>query len=320
MAGNRTLEFLGLSLEDYNAPAPEQWTPETLELEVRRSRALGGAQIRLCATDPSLRNGKEVVLCGRNRSRLGGELLVVHVEWQVTHLYTLCDGALFDEVLARLVEIDFVSIAQPTTADHQGGPRALDNEWPRSQLLELITLDGARASHAMTDVDRDARVGPIVRFLMGAVDERAGAAAPFYSRGPVLFHAMAWCFAHELRCALLASLRLPDDAVAASRAGDTHAIEQLAEIPPDERAYRAFEHALMQAVLGNPTRELLDGRWPPTNSGIEHAQGRVGLFLLGHGAPARGPFTAWHASPGQPGANLHRLVSLAAHWVPRATP
>ena len=110
---------------------------------------------------------------------------------------------------------------------------------------------------------------------------------------------------------------MPDAAVAAFRAGDTRAIEQLAETSPDEGAHGAFEHALMQAVLGNPTPELLDGRWPPTNSGIEHALGRAGLFLLGHGAPVRGPFTAWHASPGQPGADLHRMVSLAAHWVPR---
>lgn len=320
MAGNRTLEFLGLSLEDYTAPAPEQWNPKTLERALRRLRALAGAQIRLRATDASLRKGKDVVLCGRDRDHFGGELLVVHVEWQVSHLYTLCDGALLDEVLARLVKTDFVSIAQPTASDHHSMPRALDNDWPRSQLLELITLEGARACHAMPDIDQDARVGPIVRFLMDAVDERVDATAPFYSRGPTLFDGIARCFAHELRCALLASLRLPADAIAAFRAGDTGAIERLAATSPDEGAYRAFEHALMQAVLGNPTRELLDGRWPPTNSGIELAQGRAGLFLLGHEAPGRGSFAAWHRTPGQPGAMLHRLVSLAAHWSQRAAP
>src|SRR4051812_17625824 len=111
MARNRTLEFLGLSFEEYIAPAPERWTPETLELSLRRLRALGGAQIRLRATDASLGNGKEVVLCGRERDSFGGELLVEHVQWQVSHLHTLCDGALFDEALAELVGIDFVSVA-----------------------------------------------------------------------------------------------------------------------------------------------------------------------------------------------------------------
>ncbi len=318
MARNRTLELLGLSLEEYTAPAPARWNPETLELALRRLRALGGAQIRLRATDPSLGNGKEVVLCGRDRSFPGGELLVDHVQWQVSHLYTLCDGALFDQVLAELVRIDLVSIAEPPGSDHRGGPGALDNDWPRSQLLELITIDGARACHAMPDVDHDARVGPLVRRLMGAVDERVGAAAPFYSRGPCMFDGIARCFAHELRCALLASLGLPADTIAAFRAGDTGAIERLAGASPDEGPYGSFDAALMQAVLGNPTRALLDERWPPTNSGIELAQGRAGLFLLGREAPGRGPFAAWHRHPGQPGATLHRLVSLAAHWSPRS--
>jgi hypothetical protein len=249
----------------------------------------------------------------------GGELLVEHVQWQVSHLYTLCDGALFDEVLAELVRIDLAAVAEPPTSDHRTGTGALDNDWPRSQLLELITIDGARASHAILDVDRDARVGPLVRRLMSAVDERVGASAPFYSGGPCMFDGIARCFAHELRCALLESLRLPDDAIAAFRAGDRRAIERLARRSPDEDAYGAFDLALIQAVLGNPTRALVDERWPPTNSGIELAQGRVGLFLLGREARARQPFDAWHRNPGQPGATLHRLVSLAAHWSPRAS-
>jgi hypothetical protein len=318
MARNRTLELLGLSFEDYIAPEPEQWNPETLEIALRRLRALGGAQIRLRATDPSLSNGKEVVLCGRERGLFGGELLVKHVQCQVSHLYTLCDGALFDEALAELVGIDFVSVAEPPTSDHRTVMGALDNDWPRSQLLELITIDGARVSHAMLDVDRDARVGPLVRRLMSVVDERVGAAAPFYSAGPYMPDGIARCFAHELCCALLESLRLPDDVIAAFRAGDTRAIERLAAASPDEGAYDSFDIALMQAVLGNPTRALLDGRWPPTNSGIESAQGRAGLFLVGHEAPGRESFAAWHRHPGQPGATLHRLVSLAAHWSPHA--
>ena len=318
MARNRTLELLGLSLEEYTAPEPERWTPEALEIALRRVRALGGVQIRLRATHPSLGNGKEVVLCGRERGLFGGELFVQHVQWQVSHLHTLSDGALFDEVLAALVRIDFISVAEPPTSDHRTVPRALDNDWPRSQLLELITIDGARACHAMPDVDHDARVGPLVRRLMAAVDERVGAAAPFYSAGPYMPDGIARCFAHELRCALLASLRLPADAIVAFRAGDTRAIERLARTSPDEDAYGSFDIALMRAVLGNPTRALLDGRWPPTSSGIELAQGRAGLFLLGYEAPGREPFAAWHRHPGQPGAALHRLVSLVAHWSPRA--
>jgi hypothetical protein len=318
MARNRTLELLGLPLEEYTAPAPERWNPKTLELALRRLRALGGAQLRLRATHASLGNGKEVVLCGRERSLPGGELLVEHVQWQVSHLYTLCDGALFDEVLAALVKIDFASIAEPPISDHRAMAGALDNDWPRSQLLELITVDGARARHAMPDVDRDARVGPLVRRLMAAVDERVGAAAPFYSGSPCMFDGITQCFAHELRCALLASLQLPADTIAAFRAGDTRAIERIAGTSADQGEYGSFDLALMQAVLGTPTRALLDGRWPPTSSGIELAQGRVGLFLLGRGAPGREPFAAWHRHPGQPGATLHRLVSLAAHWSPRA--
>jgi hypothetical protein len=59
-----TLAFLGLSAADYTAPEPAEWTPEALDVALRRLRALAGAQIRLHGADGMRGGGKNVVLCG----------------------------------------------------------------------------------------------------------------------------------------------------------------------------------------------------------------------------------------------------------------
>jgi hypothetical protein len=277
---NATLQFLGLTRNDYDAPPPAEWTPETLEVALRRLRGLAGAQIRLHGADPMLPGGKDVVLCGHERTLAGGELLVDHVEWQVSHLYLFDRPDLFEGTIDQLIQIDLAGSGTRTA-----GPRlSTDSGWPISLELELISADGASLRRRIGDVRGDEPLAPIARGLMAAVDDAVAAGTALESRGPRIESGIARCFAHAIRQALIASVRGRsswfDDALLAAARGDLSA----------------------RAALARP--------WPPTNSGVERAQGAAALFLLGAAPPGPDPFP-WHQAPGQPGARLRRLVDLA---------
>ncbi len=279
---NRTLHFLSLSEAELAAEEPARWTPETRELALRRLRALGGAQIRLHGADGMRGGGKNVILCGRERTIGGGELLVEHVEWQVGHLHLLDGGDLFDHVLADLVAID-VAALPPAGGSARDRRAATDDDWPACVDLELVSHGGDAARVRVADVRQGEPLATAVRDLMSAVDRAVAAAEPFRSGGPWIQPEVMDCFAEAVRRALLAGLRQPDrwfaGALRDAAAGDLSAIERLAQ------------------------------PWPPTNSGVEMAQGNAALFLLG--APQRADPFAWHRHPGQPGAPLRRLVALA---------
>jgi hypothetical protein len=279
---NRTLHLLRLSAADLAAPEPTRWTPETRELALRRLRALGGAQIRLHGADPLRGGGKNAIVCGRERTAGGGELLVEHVEWQVGRLYLLDGGDLFDRALADLIAIDVAALPAAVGVRDRGAATA--DDCPACQDLELVSADGAAVRVRIADVRRDEPLAGAARSLMAAVDSAVAAAEPFRHRGPWFRPEIADCFAEAVRRALLASLRRPDgwfdEALRAAAAGDLSALERLAR------------------------------PWPPTNSGVEMAQGNAALFLLG--APTRPDPFAWHRHPGQPGAPLRRLVALAS--------
>jgi len=278
-----TLAFLGLSGADFAAPEPAHWTPETRELALRRLRALAGAQIRLRGGDPMRGGGKHAVLCGSERTIGGGELLVEHVEWQVAHLFVLDGGDLFERTLAELVAVDVVAApAGPT------GPRdrsaATEGDWPVSVDLELVSVDGAAVGVRVADVRGGEPLAGIARALMAEIDRAVAAARPFRSRGPGIEEGIPACYHELVRQSLLATLR----------GGE-----------------RWFARALRDAAEGDLSAlERLAQPWPPTNSGVEMAQGNAALFLLG--APPRHPgHFSWHRHPGQPGSRLRRLVALA---------
>lgn len=130
-----TLAFLGLSAADHAAPEPTEWNPEALDMALRRLRALAGAQIRLHAGDGMHGGGKNVVLCGRERTIGGGELLVEHVEWQVSHLYLVDGGELFDRTLGDLLALDLAALPAPTAAAAERRAAA-ERDWPARQELE----------------------------------------------------------------------------------------------------------------------------------------------------------------------------------------
>ena len=278
-----TLEFLGLTEADYCAPRPDEWTPEALAQALRRLRALAGAQIRLRGGDPNYGGGKNAILCGRERTIGGGELLVEHVEWQVDHLYVIDGGDLFDRVLADLIAIDVAALAPAAGAGEQG--RGTGVGWPACCELELVSADGAAVRARLPDVRRDEPLAGAVRSLMSAIDDAFHEATPFRSRGPGIGPGLAECFAEAVRRALLDTVRGRrgdwfGDALAAAAGGDLSA----------------------QGELARP--------WPATNSGIELAQGDAALFLLG-AAPRHLDHWPWHHFPGQPGSRLRRLIALA---------
>lgn len=278
-----TLAFLGLSAADYTAPPATEWTPETLEVALRRLRALAGAQIRLRGGDPMQGGGKNAVVCGRERSIGGGELLVEHVEWQVGHLYVVDGGDLFDRALAELVAIDVAALEPPGAVTECRGATA--EGWPLCQELELVSADGAAVRAWVPDVRRDEPLAAAVRGLIAAIDGAVRGAEPFRSRGPRIQVEIAACFEEVVRRALVDTLRADRD--------------------------DWFEAALVDAAGGDRSAlERLAHRWPPTNSGIELAQGDAALFLLG-AAPRHLDRFPWHRHPGQPGARLRRLVALA---------
>lgn len=280
-----TLAFLGLSAADHAAPEPTEWTPEALDLALRRLRALAGAQIRLHGGDGMRGGGKNVVLCGRERTIGGGELLVEHVEWQVAHLHVLDGGGLFERTLGDLLALDFAALAP------DGGPAgdrraATEADWPVCQEMELVSADGASVRRRVPDVRRDEPLAGVVRSLMAGVDGALRGAEPFRTRGPHIGPDIPDCFAELVRRALLASLR--------PGRGDW------------------FSRALRDAVEGDLSAlDRLREPWPPTNSGVEVAQGEAALFLLGAPPRSRDMFV-WHRHPGQPGARLRRLVALAS--------
>lgn len=281
---NATLDLLGLSPADYSAPPPAEWTPETLEVATRRLRGLAGAQIRLHAGNPSLAAGKNLVLCGHERLIGGGELLVEHVQWQVAHLHVLDGGELFDRALAALVDVDLAALPAPTAGAAPATLAATDSGWPVCQDLELVSADGASRWARVADVRRDEPLARIARGLMAAADTALRGASPFRSRGPWVGAQIEECFAQAIRAALLDTLHRDDG---------------------------WFRAALSDAARGERSAlERLARPWPPTNSGIERAQGAAALFLLGVAPPA-GDLFAWHLHPGQPGARLRRLLHLA---------
>lgn len=276
-----TLRFLGLSAADLAVPEPEQWTPDALAVALRRLRALGGAQIRLFGGDPLRGGGKNVILCGRERSIGGGELMVEHVEWQVGHLYLLDGGPLFDRVLSDLLAVDVAALPAAGGERERGAVTA--DDWPACQDLELVSAGGAAVRVRVADVRRDEPLARAVRSMMAAVDQALVGAEPFRSRGPWHRPEVGDCLAEAVRRALLASLRPPED---------------------------WFTVALRDAAAGDRSAlARLSRPWPATNSGIEVALGNAGLFLLG-AQPHPDPFS-WHRQPGQPGAQLRRLVALA---------
>ncbi len=280
-----TLAFLGLSAADHAAPEPTRWTPETRDMALRRLRALGGAQIRLRGADGMRGGGKNVVLCGRERTIGGGELLVEHLEWQVAHLHLLDGGALFERALADLLALDLAALPPPTAPDADRRA-ATEGDWPAAQELELVSADGQSLRVRIPDVRQDQPLAAAARSLMAGVDAALAGAEPFRHVGPRIDVQIAACFAELIRRALLASLRDDRDdwfsaALRDATEGDLSALDRLAE------------------------------PWPPTNSGVELAQGNAALFLLGAPPRANDRFV-WHWFPGQPGARLRRLVALAA--------
>ena len=280
-----TLAFLGLSAADHAAPEPTTWTPETLDIALRRLRALAGAQIRLHGADGMRGGGKNVVLCGRERTIGGGELLVEHLEWQVAHLHLLDGGGLFDRTLGDLLALDLAALPARTgpDADRRAGT---PGDWPPSQELELISADGESLRVRIPDILQDEPLAAAVRSLMAGVDAAVAGAEPFDHVGPRIGPQIAACFAELIRRALLASLR-------------------------DDRD-DWFSAALRDATEGDLSAlDRLAAPWPPTNSGVELAQGNAALFLLGAPPRANDRFV-WHFHPGQPGARLRRLVALAA--------
>ena len=280
---NATLEFLGLTEADYTAPPPAEWNPETLARALRRLRALAGAQIRLRGGHPNYGGGKNAILCGRERTIGGGELLVEHVEWQVDRLYVIDGGDLFDRVLADLIAIDVAALPVAAGEDRPGG--GTGEGWPASLELELVSADGAAVRVHLPDVGGDQPLAAAVRSLMAAIDAAVQQATPFRSRGPRIGPELADCFAEVVRRALLDTVR--------RRRGDW------------------FAAALAGAAGGNlAVLDELARPWPPTNSGIELAQGDAALFLLG-AAPRHLELWPWHRHPGQPGSRLRRLVELA---------
>jgi len=280
-----TLAFLGLSAADYAAPEPAQWTPEDLEVALRRLRALAGAQIRLHGADGMRGGGKNVLLCGRERTIGGGELLVEHVEWQVAHLYVLDGGALFDRAIEDLLMVDIAALPA-ALGERPDQRRASESDWPACQEIELVSAGGESARVLVADVGGGEPLAAAVRSLMAAVDAAVGGAEPFRTVGPTIGPQIPVCFAEAIRRALLASLR--------AERGDW------------------FSRALRDAASGDLSAlDRLAAPWPATNSGVELAQGNAALFLLG--APPRGrDMFAWDRFPGQPGARLRRLVALAA--------
>ncbi|HUS64416.1 MAG TPA: hypothetical protein VMZ28_07720 [Kofleriaceae bacterium] len=284
-----TFDHLGLSHTDHRAGPPARWTPETLDVALRRLRALGGAQIRLLAADGLTPAGKDAVLCGAERTVGGGELMVEHVEWQVAHLHVLHAGDLFQRALDAMIAMDFVGPAPEA-------PRLraqLDSGWPAVATVELVSCDGAISRRAI-DARQDDAAGALLRLLMEGIDEHMRDAVPFLSRGPTPVHGIAACFAHALGRALLATLR--------------------------DRHDDPFHQALRRAAEGDlSARDELARPWPPTSSGVEVAQAHTALYLVGvaHRDDDRFP---WHRAPGQPGAELRRLLHharLAASVVSR---
>jgi hypothetical protein len=280
-----TLAFLGLSAADFAAPEPMTWTPETREMALRRLRALGGAQIRLHGADGIRGGGKNVVLCGRERTLGGGELLVEHVEWQIGRLHVVDGGDLFDRTLSAFVALDLAALAP------DGGPAgdrraATEADWPVCQEMELVSADGASVRRRVPDVRRDEPLAGVVRSLMAGVDSALRGAEPFRTRGPHIGPDIPDCFAELVRRALCASLR--------TERGDW------------------FTRTLRDAAQGDLSAlDRLAQPWPPTNSGVELAQGNAALFLLG-APPRSSDHFIWHRAPGQPGSRLRRLVALAA--------
>lgn len=280
-----TLAFLGLSAEDIGAPAPVDWTPEALDMALRRLRALAGAQIRLRGADPMRGGGKNLVLCGRERTIGGGELLVEHVEWQVAHLHVMDGGALFDRALADLLAVDVAGLPEKSAGPADRGA-ATAGDWPVSQEIELVSASGACARVSIADVRAPQPLAAAVRALMAGVDAALAGATPFRTVGPRIEPQIPVCYRELVRRALLDSLR--------GERRDWFA-----------RTLRAAADGDLSAI------DRLARPWPPTNSGVEVAQGNAALFLLGAAQRSRDTF-AWDRQPAQPGSRLRRLVALAS--------
>lgn len=277
-----TLDLLGITRADYQAGHPTEWNPHTLAVALRRVRAIGGAQIRLHAADGMTPAGKNTVLCGSERTLRGGELMVEHVEHQVARLHVLRAGDLFALALDLLIEMDFAAPAPPAPPP----PRAqLPTGWPAAATLELVSADGAIARRAV-DARADDAAAAVVRLLMEGIDQHTRDATPFRAGGPTPVHGIAACFAHALAIALLATLR-------------------------DDLLDRPFYRALRGAAAGDlSARDELARPWPSTNSGVEVAQAHTALYLVGVDHAGPDPFR-WDRSPGQPGAELRRLLHHA---------
>lgn len=301
-----TLRLLELSMEDYMAPPPAEWTPATLDPARRRWRALGGAQLRVTAQASGLPGGKDVVLFGAERTIGGGEVLV---DWPVARLYVIDAPAIFEAAIAGMIARD---VAWSTTERPPRSPRAagaLDGGWPSSIALELVSAGGRTGWLEVEDARAGTPAAGLARELVAAIDGAVAGAAPFSVGGPWTGGSLARCAAHAIACSVLREMDVPEEVRAAFRAGLTAPLARHAA----ELEHEPFAAALLGAVLGDPgALAALAAPWPPTSSGVERALGRAALFLLDPEAPRPPPLVAWYGAPEQPGARLERLLDLAS--------